>query len=62
MCCTLPKHLNFPLTMIASLVQSASASSIECDVKMIDRPDCSQTANKKNIQASKQSKQSKRSK
>ena len=33
-----PRHLNFPLTMIASLLQSAAHSSIECDVKRTAAP------------------------
>ena len=33
-----PRHLNFPLTMIASLLQSAAHSSIECDVKSTAAP------------------------
>lgn len=31
-------HLNWPLTMMARRVQSASHSSILCDVRMTDRP------------------------
>ena len=33
-------HSNLPLAMMANLVQSASHSSIECEVKMSDAPSC----------------------
>jgi len=34
-CCTLPKHFKFPLTIMLILVERASASSIECVVKIM---------------------------
>lgn len=34
----LPRHLNFPLTIIAILVQRASHSSMLCEVRTTDRP------------------------
>ena len=37
-CCGLPIHLNWPLTMIASLVQRASHSSMLCDVRTMHLP------------------------
>ena len=37
-CCRLPKHLNWPLTMMASRLQSASHSSIEWVVRTTDWP------------------------
>lgn len=38
-CCVEPRHLNSPFTMIASRVQSASHSSMLCDVSTIDFPE-----------------------
>ena len=38
-CCVEPKHLNSPLTMIARRVQSASHSSMLCDVSTTDLPE-----------------------
>ena len=39
MCWGPPRHWKLPLTMIASLSHSASHSSIECEVRMIEVPD-----------------------
>lgn len=38
-CCVEPRHLNSPFTIIASRVQSASHSSMLCDVRTIDFPE-----------------------
>lgn len=38
-CCVEPRHLNSPFTIIANRVQSASHSSILCDVRTIDFPE-----------------------
>lgn len=37
-CCELPRHLNSPLTIMVSLVQRASHSSMLCDVRTTDLP------------------------
>ena len=39
MCCGPPRHWKLPRTMMASLSHSASHSSIECEVRMIEVPD-----------------------
>ena len=39
MCWGPPRHWKLPLTMMASLSHSASHSSMECEVNMIELPD-----------------------